>query len=78
MVDLTREEFQILWFVEEGNGIPEGIVSFSEYSLEDIRNTFRMLEKNGLIQVKKQEGSWEAKTTDKAKELYAQYEHWIP
>ena len=78
MVDLTREEFQILWLVEEGNGIPEGIVSFLEYSLTDVRDTFRMLEKYGLIQIKKQEDFWEAKTTDKARELYAQYERWIP
>lgn len=78
MVDLTKEEFQILWLVEEGNGAPEGIVSFLEYSFEDVRNAFRMLEKYGLITIRKEDDAWMAKTTDKARELYAQYEHWIP
>ena len=78
MVDLRKEEFEILWLVEEGNGIPEGIVSLSDYSLEDVRNTFRLLEKHGLIHIKKQEDLWEAKTTEKAQDMYAQYERWIP
>ena len=78
MVDLRKEEFEILWFIEEGNGIPEGIVSFSNYSLEDIRDTFRMLEKYGLISLHKEGDFWQASSTEKAKELYAQYEHWIP
>ncbi len=78
MVELRKEEFQILWLIEEGNGIPEGIVSFLDYSLEDVHNTFRLLEKYGLIEIKKQDDFWEAKTTDKAADIYAQYEHWIP
>ena len=78
MVDLTREEFQILWLVEEGNGIPEGIVSFSEFSLEDIRHTLLFLEKHGLVHIEVNGEFLQAKTAPKARELYSQYEHWIP
>ena len=78
MVDLTKEEFQILWLVEEGNGIPEGIVSFLDFSLEDVKHTLLFLEKHGLITVHTEGDFWQAKTTLKAQELYAQYEHWIP
>lgn len=78
MVDLTREEFQILWLVEEGNGIPEGIVSFSDFSLEDIKHTLLFLEKHGLVHIEANGEFLQAKTTPKARELYSQYEHWIP
>ena len=78
MVELTKEEFQILWFIEEGNGIPEGMVSLSEFSLEDIKHTLLFLEKHGLIEIRKDSDFWQATTTMKAKDIYAQYEHWIP
>ena len=33
MVELIREEFEILWNIEEGNGIPEGLFALLDYSL---------------------------------------------
>ena len=78
MVELTKEEFQILWLVEEGNGIPEGIVSFLEFSVEDVKHTLLFLKKYGLIHLETEGEFWTAKTTKKAQDMYAQYEHWIP
>lgn len=77
MVELTREEFQVLWQIEEGNALPEGIESFLDFSLEDIKNVFVFLHKHGLIDLETSGEYWNAKTTEKAKDLYAQYEHWI-
>ena len=78
MVDLTREEFQVLWQVEEGNESPEGIVSFLEFSIGDVERALLLLHKYKLIDLQKKEEGWNAKITEKARELYAQYEHWIP
>lgn len=78
MVELTREEFEILWYIEEGNAIPEGLASFLDYSLEDIKNTFVFLHKYGLIELNTSGDLWNASTTEKAKDMYSQYEHWIP
>ena len=77
MVELRREEFEILWHIEEGSGIPEGLVSFLDYSLEDIKDVFILLHKYGLIHLETSGEYWTAKTTEKARDLYAQYEHWI-
>ena len=78
MLALTKEEFHILWLVEEGNGIPEGIVSFLQFPLEEVKQTLLTLEKHGLVRLETQGDFWHASTTDKAEEFYAQYEHWIP
>lgn len=78
MVELTKEEFEILWHIEEGNNVPEGLAAFLDYSLEDIKNTFVFLQKYGLIKLETSQDLWTASTTEKARELYAQYEHWIP
>ena len=78
MVELIREEFEILWNIEEGNGIPEGLFALLDYSLEDIKNTFVLLHKHGLIELETSGEFWNAKTTEKAKELYSQYDQWIP
>ncbi len=78
MVELTKEEFQVLWQIEEGNCMPEGIESFLDYSLEDIKNVFVFLHKHRLIHLETEGDFWRAKTTEKAREIYTQYEHWIP
>lgn len=78
MVELTKEEFQVLWQIEEGNGMPEGVESFLDYSLEDIKSVFVFLHKHGLVNLQTEGDFWRAQTTEKARDLYAQYEHWIP
>jgi len=77
-MELTKEEFQILWLVEEGNGNPEGIVSFLGFAEEDVKHALRTLQRHGLIELQESAGMWSATTTEKAKDLYAQFEHWIP
>ena len=78
MVEFTKEEFQILWLVEEGNSIPEGIASFLHFSVEDIKHVLLFLERQGFVTLETEGDFWKAKTTSQAQELYAQYEHWIP
>ena len=77
MVELTKEEFQVLWQIEEGNVMPEGVESFLDFSLEDIKNVFVFLHKHGLIHLETSGDYWKAQTTEKARGMYAQYEHWI-
>ncbi|MBI5797912.1 hypothetical protein HZA98_03340 [Candidatus Woesearchaeota archaeon] len=77
MVELRRVEFRVLWRIEEGAESPEGVMSMLDLSLKDIQQVFLSLSSLGLISLNKEQEFWSAQTTEKAKELYAQYEHWI-
>ncbi len=77
MVEFTKEEFQILWLVEEGNSIPEGIASFLNFSSDDVKYVLLFLERQGFVSLETEGDFWKAKTTPKAQDIYAQYEHWI-
>lgn len=83
-MELTKEEFQVLWQVEEGNGSSDAIISFTNLSVTMVKKILKKLERLRLVELKIKhdvrckEEFWDAKTTENAKPLFEKYKNWIP
>ena len=89
---INKNDFQVLWCLEEGYDAPEAIYSSVDPSLdlsvEEIKIILKKLEALNLVKVKiywddgYKEETWTVELTEKAKEDYirkaAVYSDWMP
>ena len=83
-MELTKQEFEVLWNIEEGISDTSQLQVFTNFNLEELKKILLKLEKLNLITIDKKfdksynEDYWNASTTEKAKETYKKYQKWIP
>ncbi len=80
---LTKDEFAVLWNIEEGNSDKDSLSAFTGFDIKTISKIADKLEKLKLIKITKKfdryykKEFWQAETTEKAKESFHEYDKWI-
>ena len=82
---LNKQEFSVLWQLEEGGYFPEDITPFTGLDESKVQQILVKLEKIGLVAIEKKydeyykKENWSLKLNkEKAKEYYETYRSWIP
>jgi len=83
--ELTKEEFLVLWHLEEGANFPEEIETFTNLKIEQIEKILTKLQEIGLVTIEKKydthykKENWFVKLNgEEAQKYYLQYKSWIP
>ena len=81
-MDLTKEEFEVLYNIGEGISDTYQLQNFTELDFDKLKKIISRLEGLRLVVVSKkcdENGEcWDAKATEHAIPLYEKYKHWIP
>jgi len=84
-MDLTKEEFRVLWQLEEGSNFIEEIEQFTEIPEDKIKKILIKFKEIGLIKINKKydehykkENWFSTLEREKSKPLYEKYKGWIP
>ena len=83
-MELSKEEFDVLWAIEDGAGTLEQAFVSTCMDLEEIKKIFEKLETLEIITITKTFDSyynkefWTAQSTEKAKDIFKKYQAWIP
>ncbi len=82
---LSKEEFLVLWQLEEGANFPEEVEAFINLNVEEIMKVFIKLEKEEIIKINKKydehnkkENWFAVLNKEKALPFYKEYKKWVP
>ncbi len=85
MAELTKQEFEVLWQIEEGASFDDEIVSLIHIDANKLKSILAKLEKSGLVSLEKKHDEHYKKDNlliklnkSVAEEYYKKYSAWIP